>query len=212
VTDKILVGLAVHSDHMSDPGKGTNVEGTGVLVGPYASIAFAPSLYLDASVLYGQSWNTLDMGEFEGNFDTTRFMATTKLEGLLEYGPLTLRPNMKLNYLTERVDDYSVSNSAAQVAIEGFTQDDLRASLGITASYAIRLDNEWDVTPELSGSIGMSSSGDSSDNDGRLFGTIDAGIIVARANSWSTRISGIIDVNENSDVAVGGKIGLEVQF
>jgi hypothetical protein len=84
VTDHILLGLALHSDHLNDPAKGSNVQFTGVLVGPYASVALSPSLYLDASLFYGQSWNTLDMGELRGDFDPTRFTATTKLEGLLD--------------------------------------------------------------------------------------------------------------------------------
>jgi hypothetical protein len=47
-------------------------------------------------LLYGRSWSTIAMGEFSGRFGTMRLMATTKLEGVLGYGALTLRPNLKL--------------------------------------------------------------------------------------------------------------------
>ncbi|MCQ8780517.1 autotransporter outer membrane beta-barrel domain-containing protein, partial [Escherichia coli] len=57
VTDGILVGVSLHADRMTDPSADMNVEGTGLLAGPYVSITLSPGLHLDASLLYGRSWN-----------------------------------------------------------------------------------------------------------------------------------------------------------
>ncbi|WP_062226757.1 Ig-like domain-containing protein [Aureimonas frigidaquae] len=212
VTSNMLLGLAVHSDRMTDPGNGTHVEGTGMLTGPYASIRLAPSLYLDASLLYGRSWNDVDLGAFGGSFDTTRLMATTKLEGLLSYGPLTFRPSVKLSYLTEKVDDFDVGNDVARVAVEGFTQDDLRASAGLRASYRIVLDNGWRLSPEVGGRVGVFSSSRSNAYDNGLFGTVEAGFSIAGIDAWTLSALGTFDVQEEGTTAVGARMGLAIPF
>ncbi|MFC0195138.1 autotransporter domain-containing protein [Aureimonas pseudogalii] len=212
VSDSLLVGVAIHSDRMTDPGQGTSVEGTGVLVGPYASFALSPSLYLDASLLYGQSWNTVDLGDFEGSFGTTRLMATTKLEGIMSDGAWTLRPNLKLTYLTEDVDDYDVSGSAASVAVQGFTEDDLRFSSGLTVGYLLTMPNGLTLAPQIGGSIGLSSANGSDAIGDGLFGTIEARFTLAGEQGWALQAMGTMDLEREETQAIGGRISLSIPF
>ncbi|KTQ85117.1 hypothetical protein NS226_21045, partial [Aureimonas ureilytica] len=212
VSDRLLVGVAVHSDRMTDPRKGTFVQGAGILAGPYASVALLPSLTLDTSLLYGQSWNSVDLGTFNGSFDTTRLMATTKLEGLMGYGAWTLRPNLKLNYLTEQVEDYDVSGSSTVVAMTGFTEDDLRFSTGLTVGYLMPLPNGWTLSPELGGSIGLSSANDSRNVGDGVFGTIEAGFTLAGEDGWTLQAAGMVDLEREETRAVGGRVSLSLPF
>ena len=59
VNDDLLVGLAVHTDWMEDLTDVSQVNGRGVMVGPYISAELLEGLFLDASVYYGHSWNTI---------------------------------------------------------------------------------------------------------------------------------------------------------
>ncbi|MCW4115491.1 putative Ig domain-containing protein [Aurantimonas sp. MSK8Z-1] len=216
VTDRLLLGLALHTDHTSDPSDDGDVHGTGFLFGPYASLELSPSLYLDASLYYGRSWNTVDLGTFEGDFDTTRYMATTKLEGILGFGALTLRPNLKLSYIDESVDDYAVGNDAGEsVAVAGFSEQHLRFSAGAKASYALPLDNGWTLTPTFGGSIGVSSGNGGALDDAigeGLFGTVEAGFGLAGGEGWSLLAAGTLNLEGKGNTAIGGKASLAIPF
>ncbi|WP_245318890.1 putative Ig domain-containing protein [Consotaella salsifontis] len=214
VTDKFLFGIALHADHTTDTTNDADVDGDGFLIGPYASYELAPSLYLDGSLYYGQSWNTVDLESFKGDFDTTRFMATAKLEGVLGYRALMIRPNLKVSYLNESVDDYSVKSGASSVDVSGFTEDDLRFSAGAKFSYAVPLDNGWTMTPTFGASVGLASNdGNSFDNIGDgIFGSLEAGFVLAGDENWSFQANSTLDLDDEGVNAVGGRIGLSIPF
>src|SRR5690606_3986004 len=82
LTDKILIGLAFHYDRMNDPTDGrTTLAGNGWLLGPYASLEIGSGVFWDSSVFFGGSANTIDMLSWNGEFDTSRWLVDTALEG-----------------------------------------------------------------------------------------------------------------------------------
>jgi outer membrane autotransporter protein len=132
VSDALLVGLALHADRMEDRNAIDQIHGYGLLAGPYLSAELGKGVFLDASLLYGQSWNEALSSIFSGNFGTERLLAKGSLEGEWTLSDtLTFRPLARLFYLREGVASYRLGDGAgASAMVSGFVIEQLRLSGG----------------------------------------------------------------------------------
>ncbi len=91
-------------------------EGTGWMVGPYASVHLAPNLYLDGRFAWGQSDNTIAGTGGTDEFSTDRFLARVNLTGNWQRGDWRVTPSAALAYLTENQHAYTDAGGAAVAA------------------------------------------------------------------------------------------------
>ncbi|WP_457579603.1 autotransporter outer membrane beta-barrel domain-containing protein [Ensifer adhaerens] len=210
LAEKALIGLSFHFDRMTDPTDAdAELTGNGWLAGPYASFELGSGVFLDTSLLYGGSWNDVDTEYFDGSFDTRRMMWDTKLQGQWQLGDATvLTPALRAVFLNEKVEDYSVSNGGGtKVDLQGFTQDQLRLSLGAELERAYRLENGLLLTPRFGFTAGFAAL----DNSG-AFGTVSAGLNLSNAINWDFDFSLLYGIESEGEQTVGAKAGAHVRF
>ncbi|MBD9572761.1 fibronectin type III domain-containing protein [Ensifer sp. ENS08] len=210
LAEKALIGLSFHFDRMTDPTDAdAELTGNGWLAGPYASFELGSGVFLDTSLLYGGSWNDVETEYFDGSFDTRRMMWDTKLQGQWQLGDATvLTPALRAVFLNEKVEDYSVSNGGGtKVDLQGFTQDQLRLSLGAELERAYRLENGLLLTPRFGFTAGFAAL----DNSG-AFGTVSAGLNLSNAINWDFDFSLLYGIEREGEQTVGAKARAHVRF
>ncbi|MEI2301004.1 putative Ig domain-containing protein [Ensifer sp. MJa1] len=210
LSEKALIGLSFHFDRMTDPTDAdAELTGIGWLAGPYASFEIGSGVFLDTSLLYGGSRNDVDTEYFDGSFDTRRVMWDTKLQGQWQLGDATvLTPALRAVFLNENVDDYSVSNGdGTKVDLHGFTQDQLRLSVGAELERAYRLESGLLLTPRFGGTAGFAAL----DNSG-AFGTVSAGLNLSNELNWDFDFSLLYGIESEGEQTVGAKVGAHVRF
>ncbi|MBW8445216.1 MAG: putative Ig domain-containing protein, partial [Arenimonas sp.] len=210
IGERALIGFSMHFDRMTDPTDGdAKLVGNGWLAGPYASIALGDNLFLDTSLLYGGSWNDIDTTFFDGSFDTRRLLFNTELKGQWQLDENTLLvPSLRVVYLSETVDDYSVTNgTGSTIDMDGFTEEQMRMSVGATVSRRYLLDDGVTITPKLAmtgGFAGMDGEG--------LFGTATAGIEIGTETNWDLDLTLLYGMEGNGDQSGGAKAAVRVRF
>ena len=204
VNDQLMAGLALHIDTMDDRSGITRTDGKGFLVGPYVSAELGAGVFLDASLLYGRSWNDVSNGYFSGVFETDRLLGKAQLEGAWALGEnLTLRPDATLALSHEIVGDYTITNGLGdEITIAGFGSTQVRLSAGGTLEFRLLLENGLILTPELSGSVGYSTTS-ASRLGGAMFGTLGTGLSLVGNGGWSFGTT--IDVELDSNGARGAR-------
>ncbi|MGO4623001.1 putative Ig domain-containing protein [Ensifer sp. 2TAB8] len=210
LSEKALIGLSFHFDRMTDPTDAdAELTGNGWLAGPYASFELGSGVFLDTSLLYGGSWNDVGTKYFDGSFDTRRLMWDTKLQGQWQLGDATvLTPALRAVFLKESVDDYSVSSDdGSTVELKGFTEDQLRLSIGADLERVYRLENGLLLTPRFGGTAGFAAR----DNSG-AFGTVSAGLNLSNDLNWDFDFSLLYGIESEGEQAVGVKAGAHVRF
>ncbi|WP_104667012.1 fibronectin type III domain-containing protein [Ensifer adhaerens] len=210
LSEKALVGLSFHFDRITDPTDvAAELTGNGWLAGPYASFELGSGVFLDTSLLYGGSWNDVDTKYFDGSFETRRVMWDTKLQGHWQLGDATvLTPALRAVFLNEEVDDYSVSNDdGSRVDLQGFTQDQLRFSIGAELERSYQLDNGMMLTPRLGGTAGFAAL----DSSG-AFGTVSAGLNLSNNLNWDFDLSLLYGIESKGEQTIGAKAGVQVRF
>lgn len=202
LTDKILVGLAFHYDRMNDPTDGrTTLAGNGWLLGPYASLEIGSGVFWDSSVFFGGSANTIDMLSWNGEFDTSRWLVDTALEGQWRLDEATvLTPRLRMVYLSETVQGYAITNSAGDVlSLQGFTTEQLRIGVGAALAREFTLENGVVFTPSLDVDVGITPL-----NGTGYFGTIAPGVSWRHPDAWT--IDGRLQLNVDSSGALSAGI------
>ncbi|WP_377296586.1 cadherin-like beta sandwich domain-containing protein, partial [Rhizobium sp. SGZ-381] len=210
LSEKALIGLSFHYDHMTDPSdEDAELTGNGWLAGPYASLELGHGVYFDTSVLYGGSSNDIDTAFWDGKFDTRRFVFDTALKGQWELdNDVILSPKARLLYLSEKVETYSVSNDLGdEIGLDGFTTEQLRASLGAEISRNFTLDSGAQMTPVLGASVGFSGL----DGAG-AFGTVSAGMSLETASKMSVNARLLFTIEGDGDVGFGLRVGAASRF
>ncbi len=209
VSDRLLVGLSLHVDRMTDPtDEDEQLTGLGWLAGPYASMEIARDIFLDTSLRYGGSANDIEAGDWTGDFDTRRWMADIALSGEWQMTPDTvLTPAMRLVYFDETVEDYEVSDGAGSIlGIDGFKERQLRANLGLDLTRAIELSNGLTLSPSAGAKLGYAAL----DGDG-LFGSLSAGFGLSD-DAWNIDAKLLYSVESGGSQSLGANIGLSVRF
>lgn len=210
LSEKVLLGLSVHYDRMTDPiDEDGELTGDGWLVGPYASIELGTGVIWNTSVLYGGSANQIDTAFWDGSFDTTRWMIDTVLTGEWRLDAVTtLTPKLRAVYFSETVQDYTVENGAGDIIdLEGFNQEQFRVSLGAELARAFTLDNDLVLTPKLGvtgGFSGLDGSG--------AFGSLSAGLSLQSPDAWSLEAGLLFNIEGDGQKSVGAKAGISGKF
>ena len=207
---KALIGLSFHYDRMTDPTKeDATLTGNGWLAGPNASLEIGKGIFWDTGLLYGGSLNSIDTQFWDGDFDTTRWMFDTSISGqwLLD-ATTTFTPKLRALYFSETAKDYSVRNSDGDVlTIQGFTQDQLRVSLGAELAREFTLENDSILTPKI-GLTGGISDRDSN----RAFGQLSTGLSLDMANNWNIDAGLLFNVSADDEKSIGVKVGVGAKF
>lgn len=210
ITEKALVGLSFHLDRMTDPtDSDAKLTGNGWLLGPYTSLEIGKGVFWDTSLLYGGSANTIDTAFWDGKFDTRRFMADTAIKGQWYLDDATvLTPKLRTVYFSEKVKDYTVSNSAGDaLTLDGFTSEQLRVSLGAEVARKFTLSNDTKLTPK----IGL-TGGFSGINGSGAFGAISTGVSLETANEWNIDFSLLFNLEGDGDKSGGASARVSRKF
>ncbi|WP_224701845.1 fibronectin type III domain-containing protein [Devosia aquimaris] len=171
----LLLGVSVHADWMDEQGGRERSKGNGLAVGPYFSAGLSENLYLDAGLIYGQSWNTLTDGFFSGTFGTTRWLARAGLSGSVALtDDLTLLPKVALFYLREDAQGYVATNAGGtQVTIQPMLIEQLRANAGATLRYRLLTDTGLTIQPFVEIDLGTTLSAGKFTQSAALSGGVD---------------------------------------
>ncbi|SCB58252.1 Putative Ig domain-containing protein [Rhizobium aethiopicum] len=210
LSDKALIGLSFHYDRMTDPtDQDAELTGNGWLAGPYASLEIGRGVFWNGSLRYGGSGNTIDTEFWDGDFETTRWMADTSIEGQWNLDDeTTIAPKLRAIYFSEKVDDYTVKNrSGDAIIIDGFNDDQFRVSLGAEIARSFLLESGAKLTPKLGltgGFSGLDGSG--------AFASLTAGLTMQTANFWMLDTSLLFDVEGDGEQSVGAKVAASKKF
>lgn len=210
LSPRALIGLSFHFDHMTDPTEeNATLTGNGWFAGPNASLEIGKGIFWDTSLLYGGSANSIDTQFWDGSFDTTRWMFDTSISGQWNIDDVTtLTPKLRALYFSETAEDYSVTNSDGDVlTIEGFTQDQLRVSLGAELARQFTLENDNILTPK----IGLTGGVTDRDSN-RAFGQLSAGLSLDTASNWNIDAGLLYNFSADDEKSLGVKVGIGGKF
>ncbi len=210
VSEKALVGLSFHYDRMADPtDEDAELTGNGWLVGPYASFEIGKDVFWDTSLLYGGSANDIGTQFWDGSFDTKRWLFDTSIMGQWQLDDTAvLTPRLRAVYSSEKVEDYAVENGAGdRIELDGFTQEQLRVSLGAEIARSFTLEDGSVLTPKLGVTTGFSGL----DGSG-LFGSVSTGLSMQAVNGWAIDAALLLDIEGEGEKAVGAKLGASSRF
>jgi outer membrane autotransporter protein len=104
-----IVGGLLEFDVFEQSDEVSSAKGDGWLLGPYFVTRLSnKKLYVEGRLLYGKSSNEISYpnGTVE-NFDTKRLLSQFKVSGALEYGDVTLEPNVLISYSLDQRVPYS---------------------------------------------------------------------------------------------------------
>ncbi len=210
LSSRALIGLSFHYDRMTDPTEeDATLTGNGWFAGPNASFEIGKNIFWNTSLLYGGSANSIDTQFWDGDFDTTRWMFDTSIRGVWNLDDVTtLIPKLRTLYFSETVDDYSVRNSDGDVlTIDGFTEEQLRVSLGAELARQFTLENDRVLTPKLGLTGGVSDL----DNNG-AFGQLSAGLSLETEKNWNIDAGLLFNFSAGDEKSLGVKVGLGGKF
>jgi outer membrane autotransporter protein len=206
----LLLGVYVHADWIDDQMGRERSQGHGLAAGPYVSAELSQNLYLDASLLYGQSWNSMTDGLFAGTFGTTRWLAKAGLSGSVALtDELTLQPTVALFYLREDAEVYVASNAGGtQVSIAPLLLEQLRANAGATLRYRMVSSSGLTIQPFIEIDIGTALS------VGQLSysATLSGGVDLAGQGNWTIGLSGKLYVSSGGMRSASGQVKLGLGF
>ncbi|WP_421359044.1 putative Ig domain-containing protein [Agrobacterium rosae] len=210
INDKALIGLSFHYDYMTNPTEmDAELAGNGWLAGPYASFEIGKDVFWNASLRYGGSSNNIDTTFWDGNFDTSRWMADTSVEGqwALSNG-MILTPKLRAVYFSETVDDYTVTNSAGDaINIEGFDEEQFRVSLGAEIAKSFELSSGITITPKL----GLTGGYSGVDGSG-AFGQVVGGVAIRTDQAWTLDASLLFNAEGEGERSVGARARISKEF
>nr|WP_234902099.1 putative Ig domain-containing protein [Agrobacterium rubi] len=210
LSDKALIGVSFHYDRMTDPtNEDATLTGNGWLAGPYASFEIGKNVFWDTSLLYGGSANDIDTQFWDGTFDTSRWLFDTSIKGQWNLDEVTvLTPKLRAVYMSETVDDYEVTNGAGDILdLEGFTSEQLRASLGAEISRQITLDNDLVLTPKIGATAGFSGL----DGSG-AFAQVSAGLSMQTSQEFDIDFGLLFNIEGDGEQSAGARVGISGRF
>ncbi len=125
VSPSLLVGALVQFDRLRHTSHvlSSDVDGRGWMVGPYATARLSQHLFLQARAAWGRSDNSVSpFMTYEDHFTSTRWLASSTLEGRWRMGPWQFRPSASLAYIEDASDSY--------VDTLGVTIPEVKSTLG----------------------------------------------------------------------------------
>ena len=124
ISDSYLLGLLLQYDSTVNDQRrlmvsrssmmSSNLDGEGVLIGPYFVSNLTESLVLDVHLGYGVSKNAIDpVGLYIDEFETDRLVISGSLSGTLDVSSgLLIRPRLTYAYYSEHQDEYSATTTS----------------------------------------------------------------------------------------------------
>lgn len=161
LSDDLLVGGLIQVDYSRETDKvsGSNVDGTGWMIGPYvAGKVIGQNVFYEARFAWGKSENNITpFGTYTDKFETERWVASGKLRGNYLWGDVTFSPNIALFYSDETQISYTDS-LANTIPSQTITSGNV--NFGPSVSKKITLDNGAILTPKagLSGIYTINAS------------------------------------------------------
>jgi hypothetical protein len=147
-TPSILAGIGVQVDWTSQEGAaaGSEISGTGYMVGPYMMAKLTDAFYFDARAAWGQSFNQISpFGTFEDEFDAQRWLVTAAVIGQYNLNEAwKVRPELRLSYFKETSDPYTDSLG---VLIPSVSVETGTLEFGPTFTTELHLDNGFVFAP-----------------------------------------------------------------
>ena len=219
ISENQLVGVVGQLDwaEETDASRNSHADGVGWMIGPYVAGKFEESdLYYEARVAYGLSSNDVSpTGTFTDGFDTERFLARAKLQGVYDLEEFIISPSITFSYFEETQSDYTdtFGNLIPEQTISlgelrfgpeigrTFTLDDgtlFHASLGVSGIYNFAVENNASSQGFVPG-----------DDDFRA--RLDATIGFSMANGSILRLEGYYDgIGADDYEAIGGGIRVTI--
>lgn len=210
LNDGALVGLSFHLDHLTDPTDAdAQLTGNGWLVGPYGAFEIARGIFLDSNLLYGRTANSIDTGALSGVFGTSRWMSDTSLYGQWQLdAATTVTPKLRVVYLNETVADYEVANNVGTVVeMPGFTDQQLRLSLGAELTHEFVLGDGLRVIPTVGVIAGLSAL-----DDAAAYGSMTTNLRLTSWQSWTIDAGLLLNFDAMDRQSIAGKFGIAGQF
>lgn len=145
VTPDLLVGVLLQGDDLDQTARGgAGVEGSGWLIGPYATARLDENVYLDLFGGAGRSVNSVSPdGSSSDSFDATRWLFSAALEGQWREGPWSFSPRASLSYWQETSASY-VDHSG--VLIPSVTAGLGQFAIGPAIGHTLPLAEETELT------------------------------------------------------------------
>jgi hypothetical protein len=186
--DNMLIGVSLRLDRSS----GEDTSGHGWLAGPYAVFEVVPGLRIDGKLQYGQGRASVAFGleavKYEGDYDTTRWLAEAGVRGAIDLSPVTIEPGLRMSWWHEQADDYALDNNGGTVAAQEMTL--LRLALDPRVSFAGEVGDGLSAGPYFLPKLiaeWRDQTGKAEDWD--VFGALEAGIAISGpAFSFGTRV------------------------
>jgi uncharacterized repeat protein (TIGR01451 family) len=146
VMNRVNIGIMGEIDWMNEDGDdNAEVEGTGWMIGPYLSAEIADGIFLDMRAMGGTTDNDIRQAvlgiDYDGDFQTTRWLAEATLSGNYEFDSVTLTPDIRLLHIREDQEDYKVSGGGNTVDVDGNEVILTQLSSGLRLSHLMVTDD-----------------------------------------------------------------------
>jgi len=141
VATGLRLGLLAQFDWTEEEDERTNIsaEGQGWMVGPYLAARPADRVYVQARAAWGKSDNEVSpFGTYRDSFETSRWLASAKIEGRYGLGPWRVSPIAGVIYYEDKQNGYTDSLGNL---IGGQTAALGRATFGPEISYSHTWEN-----------------------------------------------------------------------
>ncbi len=210
----LLLGFLAQFDWTDEEDTNTNIgaDGTGWMAGPYVVGRLGQNLYVQARGAWGMSDNHVSpFATYTDGFDTTRWLASGKVEGRFHAGQWRFSPTAGIVYFQEEQHSYTDSNG---FAIPSQTVALGRATFGPEVGYRMGFADGGYIEPHL----GMTGVFDF-DKDGKVLGGLATAADTLRArmtggvtyhggNGTRFEASGFYDgLGDSNFETYGGKLG-----
>jgi Autotransporter beta-domain/HYDIN/CFA65/VesB-like, Ig-like domain len=159
VEPDILLGVMAQIDRLSQDftTPGSEIDGSGWMAGPYATVKLDEHLYLDVLGTWGKSDNEISpFGTYTDTFETDRWLVSSSLTGQFEVDNWDIRPRYSLRFLRERQFAYTDSLGVL-IPAQSLSQGDMR--LGPQVAYTRRFEGGSFLRPNA-GFVGVYAFGE----------------------------------------------------
>lgn len=217
-----LVGVMLQIDHMDMEfgGSGDAIDGTGWMVGPYATVKLSERLFFDLRGSWGESRNEVETaGVTTGKFTTQRWLVSGALIGDFHIGNWTIRPELQAKYISEHQNSFD--NGGTNVAAQTIRQGDVRfgpriaynhiTEGGAAVTTYIRTDGVYSFADNGAASIPTGSLASAVDEE--LSARFEAGLEVQSLHGLTISLSGHYDgVGQENYKVFGGMLRFDFRL
>jgi len=212
--ENIMIGVLAQVDWTKEESDelGSDADGTGWMIGPYFSAEITDHLFFDMRGAWGRSDNDMsdivNGTEFEGDFDTERWLLRARLTGNWQMENLRITPSADVAYMKEHIDNFEVTDADDNVAgISDATLSLGRLTLGPEIAYRIESGEGSVVEPfgalklmwDFHGTGNLTLNGITDERD-ELRGEVEAGVLLRTESGWSARASAAYDGIGSNDL------------